>query len=74
MNYLLSQILIKKFIKDYLKIESPDVRKSYGLLSGRVGIIANVFLFAAKLIMGIFINSIAFIGDAFNNLTDTFLQ
>jgi divalent metal cation (Fe/Co/Zn/Cd) transporter len=37
-----------------------------------VGIIANVFLFAAKLIMGIFINSIAFIGDAFNNLTDAF--
>ncbi|HHU32031.1 MAG TPA: cation transporter [Clostridia bacterium] len=69
---MLSQILIKRFIKDYLKTESPEVRERYGLLSGIVGIIANVFLFAAKLIMGISINSIAFIGDAFNNLTDAF--
>ena len=68
---MLSQILIKRFIKDYLKTESPDVRKSYGLLSGIVGIIANVLLFAAKLAMGIFINSIAFI-EMLNNLTDAF--
>ena len=69
-NCLLSQILIKSFIPDYLKTDSAEVRKQYGLLSGKVGIVANLLLFAAKLATGLLINSIAFIGDAFNNLSD----
>jgi cation diffusion facilitator family transporter len=67
---LLSQFLVKMFIKDYSKVELPEIRERYGVLSGSVGILANIFLFVAKLLMGILINSIALIGDAFNNLTD----
>jgi cation diffusion facilitator family transporter len=67
---LFSQLLISNFIKDYKKTESPEVRNKYGYLSGFVGIVVNILLFAVKLFTGLTINSIAFIGDAFNNLTD----
>jgi cation diffusion facilitator family transporter len=39
-------------------------------LAGIIGIFANLVLFTVKLVTGLAINSIAFIGDAFNNLTD----
>lgn len=67
---MLSGLLVRGFIKDYTKTELPEVRIKYGYLSGIVGILANILLFAVKLAMGLVINSIAFIGDAFNNLTD----
>lgn len=63
--------IIRKFVKDYENVEDLTVRKSYGVLSGVLGIICNVFLFIIKLIVGLFINSIAVISDAFNNLTDS---
>ncbi len=66
---MVSQLLVR-LIKDHEKTESSEVRNKYGYLSGVVGIGANIVLFAVKLITGIMINSIAFIGDAFNNLTD----
>lgn len=67
---MLSQILVKRFIKNYENTEVSEVREKYGYLSGIIGILANILLFAIKLTIGLFINSIAFIGDAFNNLTD----
>ncbi|WAA08839.1 cation diffusion facilitator family transporter [Fervidibacillus albus] len=65
------KVLIKKFIKDYEDVHDPQVRASYGILSGILGMICNVFLFIIKLITGLMINSIAVISDAFNNLTDS---
>jgi len=67
---LLSRLLVKWFIKKHDQTGSSDVRGRYGYLSGIVGILANIVLFVVKLATGILINSIAFIGDAFNNLTD----
>ncbi len=67
---MLSQFLVKHFIKDYNRIELSEVRGRYGYLSGIVGILANTILFVIKLTTGLMINSIAFIGDAFNNLMD----
>lgn len=64
------KLLIKKFIKDYENTNDKFVRESYGVLSGVVGILCNIFLFILKLSIGLFINSIAVISDAFNNLTD----
>lgn len=63
-------IIIKKFIKNYENIDDRFVRESYGVLAGILGIICNLFLFILKLSIGLFINSIAVISDAFNNLTD----
>ncbi|MFZ7101760.1 MAG: cation diffusion facilitator family transporter [Peptococcaceae bacterium] len=67
---MFSQFLIRLFIKDYQKTKDPRVRAKYGYLSGIIGIIANLVLFTVKLITGLALNSIAFIGDALNNLTD----
>jgi len=63
-------LIIKKFIRNSEKVDDKYVRESYGVLSGVLGIICNMFLFAIKLILGLFINSIAVISDAFNNLSD----
>ncbi|NLL52194.1 MAG: cation transporter [Peptococcaceae bacterium] len=66
----LSKLLVRKFIKNYQQTNIPEIRDKYGYLSGIIGILANVTLFGLKLAVGIIINSIAFIGDAFNNLSD----
>lgn len=67
---MFSNFLVKKTIKDFADTNLPEVRGRYGYLSGIVGIAANTVLFAVKLATGLLINSIALIGDAFNNLTD----
>ena len=64
------KLIIKKFIKNYNDVEDKDVRESYGVLSGILGILCNLFLFGLKLSIGMFLNSIAIISDAFNNLSD----
>ncbi len=62
----------KKFtlIPDYGDINDPAVRAKYGYLEGMVSIVANVFLFIVKLVLGLFINSIALIADSFHTLSD----
>lgn len=63
--------LIKKFVKNYKDTEDKSVREAYGVFSGVLGIICNLFLFGVKLTIGLFMNSIAITSDAFNNLSDT---
>lgn len=64
-------IFIKYFIKDHKNILEPSVREQYGVLSGFLGVLSNVFLFVVKLFIGLMMNSVAITSDAFNNLTDT---
>ena len=64
------ELIIRAFIKDYRNTTDKSVRESYGVLAGGLGIGLNLLLFALKLAIGLFINSIAVISDAFNNLTD----
>lgn len=64
------KFLIRKFIKDYENVEDKYVRERYGVLSGVLGIICNLILFTLKLSIGLLVNSIAVISDAFNNITD----
>ena len=47
-----------------------EVRARCGTLAGKVGIGANLLLFAAKLLSGLFTNSVAMVADAVNNLSD----
>jgi len=63
-------LIIKLFIKENGNTDDPDVRRAYGTVSGVVGIILNIFLFALKYIAGAVSGSIAIISDAFNNLSD----
>lgn len=67
---LLSNLLIKSFVKDNENIQDEDVRNKYGYLAGIVGIFMNFLLFAFKLAIGLFTSSIAVMADAFNNLSD----
>lgn len=66
----MTNFIIKRFIKNYEDVRNKDVRKNYGLLSSIVGIILYIFLFALKIIVGLLLNSISIIADAFNNLAD----
>ncbi len=67
---LMIRYIIKKWIKDYENVTDKKVREAYGVLAGSLGIFCNLLLFIAKLLVGLTINSIAVISDAFNNLTD----
>lgn len=66
----MTNLLIKLFIKDKDNIGSVKVRSAYGTLSGSVGIVVNILLSVAKLIIGSITHSITITGDALNNLSD----
>lgn len=66
----MTQLLVKLFVKNYENTENIKVRTAYGVLTSIVGIICNIILFAVKLIIGLIINSISVMADAFNNLSD----
>lgn len=66
----LIKFIIDKTIRGKDNVSDTHVRESYGVLSGVLGIICNLFLFAGKLTAGLLIQSIAVISDAFNNLSD----
>ncbi len=66
----MTALLIKAFIKNKDNVQDAKVRSAYGTLSGIVGIIVNILLSAAKLIIGSITHSITITGDALNNLSD----
>ncbi len=66
----MTEFLVKIFVKDFNNRKHPRVRTAYGILASTVGIICNIILFALKLAIGYFINSISVMADAFNNLSD----
>lgn len=63
--------IINRFIKNKDNVTDKNVREHYTVLCGVLGIICNVFLFGVKLVIGLILNSIAIMGDAINNLSDT---
>lgn len=66
----MTEIFLKRFIKDYKNVKEPSVREKYGILSGIFGILMNVLLSAAKFVIGSISHSVAITGDAINNLAD----
>ncbi len=62
--------LVKRFVKNSDQTEDAAVRAAYGTLAGVVGIICNLLLSASKLAVGLMVNSISVMADAFNNLSD----
>lgn len=67
---MFSNLVISKFIKNYDDISNKKVRENYGILSSIMGLIVNFILFVIELSIGIVLNSIAVIADAFHNLAD----
>ena len=66
----MTELLVKKFVKNYEQTENPDVRAAYGMMAGLVGICCNLVLFGAKVAAGLMTGSISVMADAFNNLSD----
>lgn len=67
---LFSNLIISKFIKNYDNTSDKNVRENYGILSSIVGLIVNLILFSIELSIGIILNSISVIADAFHDLAD----
>lgn len=66
----MSDLLLKKFVKDYRNTKDPAVRYRYGVLAEVMGMLCNLFLFVLKLCIGLFMNASAIVSDGFNNLSD----
>lgn len=66
----MTDFLVRHFVKNHEQTEDLSVRTAYGVLASFVGILCNVLLFAAKLIIGAILHSVSVTADAFNNLSD----
>lgn len=60
----LLQLLVKE------SLDTPKARLKIGRLSGFLGLICNLLLFAGKLCIGILSGSVSITADAMNNLSD----
>ena len=67
---MITNFLIKKFIKEPERVSDGNVRSQYALLASGTGIFTNILLFLGKLIAGLGIGSMAMIADAVNNIAD----
>ena len=67
---LMTNLLIKLFIKSPRDTGSPAVRRAYGTLASTVGIILNLLLAAGKFTVGFLFGAISVQADAVNNLSD----
>ena len=63
----MTNLLLRLFAKEN---QSPKGRTAVGRLSGAVGIVCNILLFLAKLVVGLISGSVSITADAMNNLTD----
>ena len=66
----MTKLLLKLFVKNNSDPAVPGVRAAVGKLSGMVGILCNLLLFAGKLTVGTLSGSVSITADAMNNLTD----
>ncbi len=67
---MLTDALIRTFVKNREEVDNARVRYAYGRLAGVSGLTANVLLFLAKTAAGLLSGSVAIVADAFNNLSD----
>lgn len=64
----MTKLLLRLFVKDYG--DPGRCRGAVGKLSGIVGIICNLLLFAFKLVVGVISGAVSITADAMNNLSD----
>lgn len=63
-------LLVQMFIKNEDEVSNPSVKKAYAVLSSVVGIMLNLFLCTAKIVIGLLSHSVAISADGINNLSD----
>ncbi len=66
----MTKLLLSLFVKNAQNTTDPKTRSAVGSLSGIVGIVCNLLLFAGKLAVGTLAGSVSITADAMNNLTD----
>jgi len=70
-NSVVTNILVRKLIKNYENTGNSRVRENYGKLASIMGIASNLLLFFIKITIGLVFNSISITADAVNNLSDS---
>lgn len=63
-------LLARIFVRDHDNVQSPRVRRAYGMMVSVIGIVLNFLLAAGKLVVGILTASVSTTADAVNNLSD----
>ena len=66
----MTELLLKIFVKNYQDVKDPKVRKAYGLLGSYFGLITNLLLFFAKIVIGLLLGLYSIVADSVNNLSD----
>ena len=66
----MTEWLLRLFVPNYRDPANPRVRTAVGKLSGVLGILANLLLFAGKLAAGLLSGALSVVADAMNNLSD----
>lgn len=66
----MTKLLLKLFVKDYMKVDDPKVRENYGLLGSFYGLITNFLLFLGKNVIGSMLGLFSIVTDSMNNLSD----
>lgn len=66
----MTELLVSMFVKGEIDHTDPKTRSAVGKLSGAVGIVCNLALFLAKIIVGTVSGSVSITADAMNNLSD----
>ncbi len=66
----MTKLLLRLFVGNPRDLSSGKARAAVGTLSGWVGIVCNLLLFAGKLLAGILTGSLSITADALNNLSD----
>ena len=66
----MTKLLLKLFVPHYASPGQSGVRSRVGSLSGIVGIVCNLLLFAMKLMIGTISGAVSITADAMNNLSD----
>lgn len=66
----MNKLLAKIFVKNYQNIDDPKVRNGYGMLASIIGILSNLILSVAKILIGALSASVSVIADGINNLSD----
>ena len=66
----MTNLLLRLFVPGYENREDTAVRAAVGSLSGTVGILCNLLLFAVKLAAGLMTGALSITADAMNNLSD----
>ena len=66
----MTKLLLCLFVKNYKDPSDAAVRGRIGKMSGMVGILCNLVLFAFKLVVGTISGAVSITADAMNNLSD----